>query len=520
MHFSIWNHKRKFRKLIQKDGMRKRFMSIWFCYLLTDRAAIRQRSLCEVPVAFTEPDHGRLLISTMNVHAANFGVKLGMTAADARVVAPGIQLLETKPGRNIKLLKGLAEWCLRYTPLVMIDPPDGLLLDVTGCTHLKGGEGAFVSDIVERLHTLGYNIRTGLADTIGCAWAVARCADSGFIVPPGGQRNALMPLPPSGLRLSTDLLVKLNQLGFNDINSFIHLPKSVLKRRFGGNMILRLYQALGQEAEFLIPLKEPVPYTERLACLEPIRTRDGIEHAARIIIDRLCKRLYGEGLGMRAAILTYYRIDGKSGQLTIGTNHPSQRTEHIFKLFALQFDLVAPGLGIELFILDVTKTEPASDKQSLLWNGQPTPDSDQVAELLDNIAARVGKDHIHRYLPQERHWPERVVGNNTDLKETRESEWPEDKIRPVQLLDPPEPIEAMALTPDYAPKQFIYRNERHIIVSADGPERISHEWWIEDGGYRDYYVAEDEEGMRYWLFGTAINQPGQTRRWFIHGYFP
>ena len=90
----------------------------------------------------------------------------------------------------------------------------------------------------------------------------------------------------------------------------------------------------------------------------------------------------------------------------------------------------------------------------------------------------------------------------------------------MQLLEPPEPIEAMALTPDYAPRQFVYRHERHIIVNADGPERISHEWWIEDGGYRDYYVAEDEEGMRYWLFGTPNDLPGQTRRWFIHGYFP
>ena len=42
----------------------------------------------------------------------------------------------------------------------------------------------------------------------------------------------------------------------------------------------------------------------------------------------------------------------------------------------------------------------------------------------------------------------------------------------------------------------------------------------EDGGYRDYYVAEDEEGMRYWLFGTPNDLPGQPRRWFIHGYFP
>lgn len=499
--------------------MPKRFVSIWFRYLLTDWKAIRQPSLKEQPIAFTEQDHGRSLVMAINPQAEQYGVKYGMAAADARVIAPGIALFDSKAGQNIKLLKGLAEWCLRYTPLVMVDPPDGLLLDVTGCTHLKGGETEYLKDMVNRLRVLGYAIRPGMADTIGCAWAVAHCAESGLIVPPGGQRNALMPLPPSSLRLGTDLLIKLNQLGFYQVGSFIHMPKSVIKRRFGAAMILRLYQALGQEAEFLLPLKEPLPYSERLAMLDPVNTRPAIEQAVHTLIDQLCKRLYGEGLGLRSAVLTYLRIDGKSYQLTIGTNHPSQRTEHIFKLFELQLDQVAPGLGIELFILEAPKTEPASDKQSHLWNGKPAADSEQVAEMLDNIAARVGSTSIHRYLPKENYWPERAAAHTADLTEIPASEWREDHIRPTQLLDPPEPIEAMALTPDYAPRQFVYRGQRHIIVSADGPERISHEWWIEDGGYRDYYVAEDEEGMRYWLFGTPNDLPGQTRRWFIHGYF-
>ncbi len=500
--------------------MPKRFVSIWFRYLLTDREAIRQKSLRELPVAFTEPDHGRMLVTAMNSHAEHLGIKPGMAAGDARVIAPGIQIFETKPGRNIKLLKGLAEWCLRYTPLVMIDPPDGLLLDVTGCTHLKGSEQEYLQDIVLRLKNLGYTIRPGMADTIGCAWAVARCAETGLIVPPGGQRNALMSLPPVSLRLGTETLIKLNQLGFYEVKSFIYLPKSDLKRRFGANLILRLYQALGQEVEFLLPLREPVPYTERIACLEPIRTREAIENLVHRLIDQLCKRLYGEGLGIRSAVLTYCRVDGKSFQLSIGTNHPSQRTDHIFKLFALQLDQVAPALGIELFILDATKTEAANDQQSRLWSGKPGTDSEQVAEVLDNIAARVGTGKIKRYLPDEHHWPERSAVPTDDLSKAPASEWSEDSLRPVQLLDPPEPIEAMALTPDYAPRQFVYRGERHIIVNADGPERISHEWWIEAGGYRDYYVAEDEEGMRYWLFGTPADLPGQTRRWFIHGYFP
>jgi protein ImuB len=102
---------------------------------------------------------------------------------------------------NLKLLTGLAEWFLRYTPLVQLDPPDGLLLDVTGCTHLKGGEKAYLQEIVSRLKTIGYDVRPAIADTIGAAWGVARCATSGSSYLGGEHRNALMPLPPSALRL-------------------------------------------------------------------------------------------------------------------------------------------------------------------------------------------------------------------------------------------------------------------------------------------------------------------------------
>jgi protein ImuB len=499
--------------------MPKRFAAIWFRHLLTDWKAIRQTGLKGKPYVFAEPDHGRMLITALTGEARKFGVTEGMTVADARIIAPGLQVFDGKPGRNLKLLTGLAEWCLRYTPLVQLDPPDGLLLDVTGCTHLKGGEKAFLQEIVSRLKTIGYDVRPAIADTIGTAWGVARCATSGLIVPAGEHRNALMPLPPSALRLPLNQLLKLQNLGLHQINSFIYMPNAVLRRRFGKDMVLRLQQALGQEPEYLFPLKEPAPYTERLDCLEPVRTRTAIEIGLNELLERLCKRLYGEGLGLRAAMLTWYRVDGKNGNITIGTNHASNRVQHLFKLFFIKLDTVAPGLGIELFTLDALKTEPVSDKQSELWSAKGGAESEEVAELLDRVAGRIGSAHIHRYLPGEHYWPERTPQSNTDIKKKPESDWRSDKPRPMQILDQPEPIEAMALTPDYPPKLFIWKGEQHIIVGADGPERIEREWWLEPGEHRDYYIAEDEAGRRYWLFRSGHYNAESNQHWYLHGFF-
>jgi len=499
--------------------MPKRFASIWFRRLLTDQKAIRQPELKGKAFVFAEPDHGRMLITALTDEARKYGITEGMTVADARVIVPDLQIFDGKPGRNLKLLKGLAEWCMRYTPYVQLDPPDGLLLDVTGCTHLKGGEKAYLQEIVSRLKAAGYDIRPAIADTIGTAWGVARCATSGLIVPENEHRNALMPLPPYALRLSGELLIKLRNLGLHQISSFIYIPDSVLRRRFGKTMVLRLHQALGQEAEYLFPLKEPVPYTERLACLEPVRTRTAIEIGLNDLLEKICKRLYGEGLGLRSAMLTWYRIDGQTGNITIGTNHASNRVQHLFKLFFNKLDSVAPGMGIELFVLDALATEPVSDKQSEMWSSNGGQESEEVAELLDRVAGRIGSGYIQRYLPDEHYWPERTPKPDVDIKKKPESEWRTDKPRPMQILDQPEPITAMALTPDYPPKMFIWKGRQHVIVGADGPERIEREWWLEPGEHRDYYIAEDEAGHRYWLFRSGHYNAESDQRWYLHGFF-
>lgn len=501
--------------------MQKRYVSIWFRHLLADWQLIRRPELKDVPFVFAAPDHGRNMITAVSPLAAVQGVQVGMMAADAKAICPGLEVMDDKPGRAAKLLKGLGEWCIRYSPIVMIDDfsLDGLFLDVSGCAHLWGGEQEYLKEIVSRLKGKGYTVRVAVADTPGAAWAISRFGTLTPLIPTGAHTEALLALPPEALRLDEITLMKLRKLGFYQIRSFIGMPRSVLRRRFGEDFLTRLGQALGTIDQILQPIQVPIPFQERLSCLEPIKTRNGIETAITKLLNNLCLRLKNEGKGLRMAVLTCYRIDGKIVQIGIGTNAATHSVGHLLKLFQLKIEQIRPALGIELFVLEAPKVDEVTPGQEALWNGKRGLNDQSVVELLDRVAGKVGAGVIHRYIPATHYWPERSIKGSLAISQKAETDWRTDKPRPTELLKQPEAIEVMALIPDHPPRFFIYKGKKHAVVKADGPERIEREWWLDEGEHRDYYQVEDEQGQRYWLFRSGHYGTEQKYKWFIHGFF-
>lgn len=496
--------------------MNKRYMAIWFPHLVTDQMAIRQKLLKGKTYALITQERNKQMIVSVSYEAKKLGLRANMPLADARITIPSLEAFKYQLQKQQKLLQEMAEWFIRYTPHVALNPPDGLFLDLSGCTVWKS-EAQHLEEISKRFDGK-YHIKLAIADTMGAAWALAHYSEK-QIAKPKEQLQALLHLPPKALRLAAPTLERLAKLGFHNIDSFIHIAPSTLRRRFGDEINLRISEALGHKPEAFEPITEPHPYQERLHCLEPITTAKGIEIAIENLLETLCGRLQKEDVGVRNAKLSAYRLDGKLQQISIGTNQPSINIKHLFKLFELKIKQIAPDLGIELFIMDVIEVEELTKHQEALWQTQTQTDFGEIAELLDRISIKAGKNAIRRYLPQEHYWPENSIKAVTDLKQQPETEWQTHKPRPTVMLNEPEPIQVSAPIPDYPPMTFTYKGEIHRIAKADGPERIEREWWLNDGKHRDYYQVEDEKGQRYWLFRLGHYDDKIAAQWFIHGFF-
>ena len=470
----------------------------------------------------------RRLVSAVNPAAEVQGLLPGLALADARAQVPHLVVAQADPKGDAAALLRLAQWCGRYSPWTAPHGPDSILLDITGCAHLAGGEDRLGEELIERLARRGVTARIGIADTIGGAWAMARGGEAALgIIPAGETRTALAPLSIRALRLDGETVAALERLGLRRIGDLYPLARTDLAARFDRALMTRLDEALGEGGEALSPLPPSPPRWTRRSFAEPIATPDDIAAAIRLLLEELCRRFAEEALGARLLILTLHRVDGTSASLAIGTARSSRDVAHLMRLFAERLDRIDPGLGIEDLVLAVKAAEPLAAKQIALripslskTEGEAI--NDDAAMLIDRLANRLGARSVGRLLPYDAHLPERAQRFVFAFVPGGGTAWPAEKPRPVRLLPQPEPIEAIAPVPDDPPLMFRWRRRLYRVARAEGPERIMGEWWRgarETQLLRDYYRVEDEDGRRYWLFRAGLYRPDARSRWFLHGLY-
>lgn len=463
------------------------------------------------------PEGNRRVLAAVDEAARASGLRPGMSAAHAQALVPDLPLVAAAPEEDAAALTRLALWCIRYAPVVAPDPPDGLLIDSVGAAHLFRGEAALLADLAGRLRAGRIGARLALADTIGCAWALARHGTGG-IVAPGRQAEALAGLPVAALRLSPACAASLAEVGIERIAQLAATPRAALRLRFGAEAIHRLDQALGSEPEPLTALQPPDLPRVTLKFAEPVGDPDDLRRIIATLCSRLVPELERRGLGARRLDLVFRRVDRMSQAIRIGTARPSRAAEHLARLLGERLALVDPGFGIEEAVLTASRVEAMTARQSV---GRPMAEAGaeaDIAGLVDILRTRLGPARVFRLAPVESDIPERAVARVSPVADPTGTTWPPDLPRPARLLAPPEPVTAMAEIPDAPPLFFVWRRVRHRVVKADGPERITGEWWVADaeaGTRRDYYRVENPEGERFWLFRDAPVEAGG--RWWLHG---
>lgn len=522
----------------------------------------------DAPFVLVEKTAHGLRIAAVNDAACQQGVMAGLRFTDAKTRAPRLTYAEIDRAGDRSALEALADWMIRFAPLVALDGDDGVMLEITGCAHLYGGEEKMLGQISEQLKRNGLPALLGIASTQGAAWAIAR-HQAGTCLADGNQRAGLAALPVAGLRLSSQALTLLRRFGLSQIGQLYEIDRKALARRFqsaqaAGAVLLRLDQALGLKADPLAPLR-PVPArTARLHCPDPIASTDAVELGLKRLAIMLCDEMAKFGQGARGFQLHAFRVDGTVSSIMIATAQAQRKPCHVFELLNERLSDIDPGFGIDLLMLEAHRPGPMDMSAAALSGdlaANPT-DTAAVSALVDRIRAKLGDDRVcvptafASHIPERAEHKLRFVGEA--LTAGASAHAAATGPRPIRIFDPPERVDVLASVPDGPPVRFVWRRLTRRVVRADGPERIAPEWWryqapapasplpqdaeakwltpkldpradaqfiakarsqlqtppadpMEDAALvrplpraRDYYRIEDEAGHRYWVFRKGL----------------
>ncbi|MDP2123722.1 MAG: DNA polymerase Y family protein [Parvibaculum sp.] len=529
---------------------KRRIAALWLPYWPAERLYRADRrtrvkvQAPKAPLALVAPGQGGVRVIARNGTAAAAGVAPRQLVPDAMTLCPTLELRAADFAADRMALTQLALWCGRYTPWTAIDPvgigeePDGLLLDISGCGHLFGGEAELLADLCARLRGLGLTARVAAASTPGAAWALSRFGEAPLSILPEGQETvALKMLPIAALRLADATVDGLMRLGLKRAGDLYGKPRAPIAARFGSEVALRLDQALGFAREPISPLRPPAPFRARGIFAEGLTQTEDIEEAVRLLATELCRLLAAERQGARRLELTLFRADGAVTRLSAGAAAPSHDAFHLTRLFREKLsqagDDFDAGFGIEaamLAAIAVDSLTPAQDS----FDAEGV-NAEALAQIVDRLGARLGHERIVRLEPRASHVPERAVavvpavrgatpamrGWRTHVEEQMAAALAGSLARPLKLLARPEPVEAVAEVPEGPPRLFRWRRVTHRVTRAEGPERIAPEWWRPgERRTRDYYRVEDAEGRRFWLYRDGLYlRDTEGPRWYLHGVF-
>lgn len=475
------------------------------------------------PFAIIEKDKSALRLHGVNSIAAENGLSAGMALTDARGVLPDLLTKERTPLREETALRGLQRWAQQYSPWGAVDGEDGLVLDITGCAHLFGGEAEMMKRLQQQLHDFNMEHCICVADTKGAAQIGARFGGRDvLIMPPGRNRAFLEPLSISALGPDS---MALRRLGLKTLGDVASLPRADLTKRFGIDLTLRLEEALGARA---VPVSPTLPeriYAARMSFPEPIGMRSDIDEAITRILRSICEKLRENGRGAKTFALYLFGTDGTVQDITIGMARASSDPISAFRQFTPFLDKVDVGFGLDA-IRGTVPTHEATMAHQVETSFKDHPDQHsldhKVADLVGRLGNRLGFDRITVAQAEDRHLPEAAVSHIPFVQARKRRPWPPPhppvSAHPIRIC---RPLSIHPIIEARPPTRFSWRGETVDVAAAHGPHRLGGEWWESQANRRqsrDYWIAQSEKGQRLWL--RCDLDKGEQRHWSVAGLLP
>lgn len=448
------------------------------------------------PLAVFEKHGNRSLVIACNFAASTSGVRPGMPVSAAQALAAGLVVRGRDLAAEQESLSGIAAWAGRFTPSVSLQPPDGLLLEIGSCLRLHRGLDNLLVQMRSGLDEMGYASSLACAATSHGAWLLAlagqELAGSGAVIrEPAQLEKVLGALPVRLFDQPPETVASLEMVGAHNVGDCLRLPRAGMARRFGQGLLDELDRALGrlpEAREFFVP---PPSFERRLELPVQVQEAEALLFAVRRLLPELEGYLGLRQAGVQELELICLHEDVPDTVLKLGFVQPTRAVERMLLLLRETLARTRLPAPVHSIMLNARLILPLASS-----NGDLFQDSAEAGDgnlLLERLRIRLGKEAVFGISLAADHRPERAWRH---CEAGDDAGPPCNLQRPLWLLPKPLPCRASRL------------------VLKAGPERIESGWWDGMDVARDYYVAQDGNGSRLWVYCDRT-----SGAWFVHGLF-
>ncbi|MGF1546834.1 MAG: DNA polymerase Y family protein [Thiotrichales bacterium] len=478
------------------------WLALDFHELALDLVARGDPTAGALPLALFTQSGNRQRITLANRAARALGIQAGMPSAAARSLAADLNPQRHDPEAEHAALRQLAAWAQQFTPVLSLQPPASLLLEIGDGLTLFGGAERLLAQITAEIAALGFQVRLGCAPTPLAAWWLARAGRPLPVTTPKMLMAALAPLPLGVLDLPAEIRQRLSGLGLVTLGDCIQLPRAGLARRLGTDLVGQIDRALGQHPDPRPTYNAPPRFVSRIPLPQPVDNTEPLLFLLRRLLLELSGFLRGHGSGALALNLQLLHSNQTPTLLTLGLLAPSREVEHLLALWREKLErhhLIAPVDGIQLSVDHLAALTGITPD---LFHTETHGGLD-FTQFLERLRSRLGPTALRQLASHADHRPEQAWRYTDETTPTATA--PLRTSRPLWLLDAPQPLESRAGQP------YLHGP----LVLLQGPERIESGWWDGSDMRRDYYLATNPRDQRLWVFRAFTRPP----RWYLHGVF-
>jgi len=419
---------------------------------------------------------------------------------------------ELSPPPADRTLRRLGLSAQAFTPLVCIDPPNALLLEIKGSVKLFGSPAILHASIDDAWNRLSLRAQSAAAPTPLAALWFARAGKRVCIKDPGLLAGELAALPITCTSWDPGWLHTLRALGVTCLGELLRLPRAGIARRLSPAAILDLDIALARQAA---PRRAFIPrqrFRERCDFETEVETVAYLQKALEPLVGRCAQFLRERQAGVQALELRLRHRALPETRLRLGLagiTGERRRLADVLDERLNRLELAAPVRGVDLLSgsLQSLSCESLDAFADLGAGGPRGSGRDTAPRLVERLRARLGEEAVYAVAAVPEHRPEAAWQRVHELRlsAVRPADLPavSDMPRPVWLLDEPAMLSQSL-------EQLLHQG----LILEEGPERIESGWWDGKDVTRDYYVARQMQGARWWVF-----QERHTRNWFLHGVF-